>query len=243
MAVWKRIGDQRFQNYRATFSVLAVPRVERAWIDEVLAGDSLGPHCPAPWQSWLETSKRAVLRAEPSRSVRSPTEQAADQAGEALLEQVRAYFHDYPQGFEACAVAIWRMIAPATGPVDVTRPWRDGGRDAVGAYLLGPPADRVAVDFALEAKLYAAGHSVGVREMSRLIARLRYRQFGVFVTTSYFAQQAYEEVRADGHPVVLIAARDIAQVLQEAQLGDPAVLAAWLAENFDSEAPGAAGGP
>ncbi|MCP1762460.1 O-acetyl-ADP-ribose deacetylase (regulator of RNase III) [Bradyrhizobium japonicum] len=36
----------------------------------------------------------------------------------------------------------------------------------------------------LEAKCYGSGNSVGVREMSRLISRLRHRQFGVLVTTS-----------------------------------------------------------
>jgi hypothetical protein len=36
--------------------------------------------------------------------------------------------------------------------------------------------------------------------MSRLISRLRFRQFGVFITTSYFHHQAYEEVRLDQHP-------------------------------------------
>ena len=46
--------------------------------------------------------------------------------------------------------------------IDVTRPWRDGGRDAVGEYLLGPHADPVAVEFALEAKCYAPTKSVGI---------------------------------------------------------------------------------
>ena len=54
--------------------------------------------------------------------------------------------------------------------------------------------------FALEAKCYAPGHGVGVRETSRLISRLRYRQFGVLVTTSHLDSQAYQEIREDGHP-------------------------------------------
>jgi len=48
--------------------------------------------------------------------------------------------------------------AHPTGPnvdkIDVIRPWRDGGRDAVGDYLLGPRADPVAVEVALEAKCF-----------------------------------------------------------------------------------------
>jgi len=58
----------------------------------------------------------------------------------------------------------------------------------IKAHLLGPASDPVAVEFALEAKCYAANHGVGVRETSRLIFRLRHRQFGVLVTTSYLAR-------------------------------------------------------
>jgi Restriction endonuclease len=87
------------------------------------------------------------------------------------------------------------MSEPNVDKIDVTRPWRDGGRDAVGEYLLGPHADPVAVEFALEAKCYAPANSVGVRETSRLISRLRHRQFGVLVTTSHLDAQAYREIR------------------------------------------------
>lgn len=71
------------------------------------------------------------------------------------------------------------------------------------------------IDFALEAKCYAMDNAVGVREMSRLISRIRYRQFGVMVTTAYVHKQAYEEVVDDGHPILIVTARDIARVLLE----------------------------
>jgi hypothetical protein len=98
--------------------------------------------------------------------------------------------------------------------IDVTRPWRDGGRDAVGEYLLGPHSYPVAVEFALEANCYAPTRGVGVRETSRLISRLRHRQFGVQVTTSYLDAQAYREIREDGHPVVVLAGRDVIERLK-----------------------------
>ena len=105
------------------------------------------------------------------------------------------------------------MAESNVGEINLTRPWRDGGRDATGSYLLGTGDDRLKVEFALEAKCYNPNNSVGVREMSRLISRLRYRQFGVFVTTSYFNPQAYSEVREDGHPIVLVPAREIVNIL------------------------------
>jgi len=53
-----------------------------------------------------------------------------------------------------------------------------------------------------------------VRDVARLISRLRHRQFGVFVTTSGVSGQAYNELRDDEHPVVVICGRDIAELLK-----------------------------
>lgn len=50
--------------------------------------------------------------------------------------------------------------------------------------------------------------------MSRLISRIRYRQFGVMLTTSYVHKQAYQEVIEDGHPILIVTACDIARVLR-----------------------------
>ena len=50
--------------------------------------------------------------------------------------------------------------------------------------------------------------------MSRLISRIRYRQFGIIVTTSHVNKQAYEEVVEDGHPILIITASDIAGILR-----------------------------
>ena len=50
--------------------------------------------------------------------------------------------------------------------------------------------------------------------MSRLISRIRYRQFGVMLTTSYVDSQAYKEVVEDGHPILIVTASDIAYTLR-----------------------------
>ena len=102
----------------------------------------------------------------------------------------------------------------------------------MAAALLGPRHDPVAVEFALEAKCYGPGNSVGVRETSRLISRLRYRQFGVLVTTSYVHSQAYQEIREDGHPVVILAGRDIAEVLQAQGLNTTEALQQYLHQKY-----------
>src|SRR3954454_3511472 len=99
--------------------------------------------------------------------------------------------------------------------VIATRRSRDSGRDAYGTYSIGPPGDRIHLDFSLEAKCYRPGRGCGVKDTSRLISRLRHRHFGVFVTTSHVGPQPYQEIREDGHPVVILAGRDIAELLKQ----------------------------
>ena len=48
------------------------------------------------------------------------------------------HFKDRETDFEQFAADLWRASQPNVDKIDVTRPWRDGGRDAVGDYLLGP---------------------------------------------------------------------------------------------------------
>jgi hypothetical protein len=103
--------------------------------------------------------------------------------------------------------------------------------------MIGPTGDPVGVDFAHEAKCYSPTHSVGVRELSRLISRLRHRQFGVLVTTSYVHNQAYTEIRSDGHPVVIISAADIVAILNQANLADPRILQRHLDHSYPAGHP------
>lgn len=119
--------------------------------------------------------------------------------------------------FEACAARLWQLIAAAVSEVEITRPTRDEGRDAVGTCSIGPDADQVKVDFALEAKCYNPSDTrgVGVKETAPLISRLLHRQFGVLVTTAFVGETAYKEIRQDGHPVVIVSAVDIVTVLRQ----------------------------
>jgi len=185
VAVWRTTGGVRFQNYRARFTVLDIAVVTRAWIDEIIAGEPLGAACPLPWRAWVSSRAYNPLLAPPTVIVRSRDQQDPLPADRRMLDLVYQHFKDRPYDFEQFAADLWRISEPNVDRIDVTRPWRDGGRDAVGDYLLGPHSDPVAVEFALEAKCYTPTRGVGVRETSRLISRLRHRQFGVLVTTSH----------------------------------------------------------
>jgi Restriction endonuclease/MacB-like periplasmic core domain len=155
-----------------------------------------------------------------------------DEDGISMIRAIHAHFREDPYGFEECAVEIARLMDPKIISADLTRARVDGGRDAIGQYQIGGPLGGVKVEFALEAKCYALDNSVGVHEVARLISRLRHRQFGIFVTTSFVHSQAYREIRADQHPVVILAARDIVELLRSKGFGTAASVITWLAERF-----------
>jgi hypothetical protein len=233
VAVWRSQAGQRFQNYRAQFTILDVATASRAWINDLLAGNPLSDNCPTPWRNWVTGRHYQALTAT-KIEYRSKAEQIpADAAGKEMLERIRAHFADKPTAFEYLAAHVWQMADGHVGSYEVTRASVDGGRDAIGEYRIGPASDPVTVTFALEAKLYdPAGGGVGVAEVSRLISRLRHRQFGVLVTTSYVAKQAYQEIRADEHPVVIFSGSDIIDLLRQKGYATPASVSHWLSETF-----------
>lgn len=222
VALWKSNGTYRFQNYKATFTLLDIPVVSAEWIKAVMKDDAamINQLQPRPWQVWRDKGIYLPLKAEPARRIRTQTEQEpANEAQWTILLIVHEWFSESPHAFEAFAAYVFSLQDERVRIDEVTRPSVDGGRDALGSYRLGLLSDPVLVDFALEAKCYRPRKgnkpaiTVGVSEVARLISRIRHRQFGVLVTTSVVARQAYEEVRADDHPIVIISGRDIAETL------------------------------
>ena len=211
IAVWKSSAGQRFQNYRALFAVLETPRISRAWLGDLRAGRLLSDSCPVHWRQWVDDGSYRPLVAEPSIETRTREEQLpANKLEQEILFSIYSYFRNNPTAFEACAAALVQFQNPESYVIDeITRRSVDGGRDAIGRYRLGPSADPITVDFALEAKCYrpelpgqsGTARQIGVKETARLISRLRHRQFGILVTTSYIGPQAYRDSRgqAPGH--------------------------------------------
>lgn len=233
VAIWRSARGSRFQNYRARFTVLDAAVISRGWIDTIIAGYPDSSLAPKAWQNWVRTGRRLPLIASRSLEHRTRAEQLPkDSDGEALIAVIREHFAERPHSFEYCAVVIARLMIPDVATLDVTRPSRDGGRDAVGQMRVGSGPSAILVDFALEAKCYTPPNAVNVRDVSRLISRLRHRQFGILVTTSCVDLQAYKEIKEDGHPIVIIAAVDIVDLLRRNGRGTIEAVQAWLAEEF-----------
>lgn len=243
VATWRTTSNVRFQNYRSHFTVLSVPRVRREWINEVLAGDSLGEHCPHEWKAWVKSRIFSALEAPPTVTIRTKEEQLPSDSDRWMIEAIHKHFAIAPEKFEHLAAEIWVASDSNVSHVEVTRPSRDGGRDAVGAYKIGPGKDPILLDFALEVKCYALANGVGVRDVARLISRIRHRQFGVFITTSFISNQVYREVRVDGHPVAFISGADIVAAIKKMGHETPKQLTSFLNVEHpveDAEYPGTA---
>jgi hypothetical protein len=233
VAIWKIASGQRFQNYRASLTVLDVASISREWLKDVKAGAPLSSNCSQMWREWVQRGSYRPLKAESTIEYRTRNEQIPNNPDS--LKIVRVIFERFrtsPVAFERCAARIAQLMDNNIVSFHLTRPSRDGGRDAIGKYRVGHGASAIFVDFALEAKCYEIGNSVGVREVSRLISRLRHRQFGILVCTSYLHSQAYRELKEDGHPVVVISASDIVEILARAGVNNVADAIAWLDSNF-----------
>ena len=219
VAFWRTMDQRRFQNYEAYFTVLDLggESVDRRWLEALVQdnGHSLG-YAPSCWKEFVSKGRDGIRALQAPRIQKIPSKQAqlpADAAGEEILSKLVGFYEHDPYSFEPCACKIVQMMDENFAEFDLTRPWRDGGRDALGRYRIGPAEHPLTVECALEAKCHVPSSSVGVREMSRLISRIKYRQFGILVTTSYVNPQAYREVVEDGHPILIITGRDIARIL------------------------------
>ncbi|WDE00741.1 restriction endonuclease [Thalassomonas actiniarum] len=218
VALWRATGSNniRFQNYRAKFTILDVSTVSRLWIKDIQSGKNLlSENAPKPWVDWVLKRKYTPLKAPHSIEIRDKDQQTPSTPQDIkIIELIYSTYKKDPYAFELFAIKVAQLMLPNIKNWELTRPWRDGGRDATGIYQIGTGGSSIDVEFALEAKCYQTKSGVGVKELSRLISRLRHRQFGVLVTTSYLSNQAYKELKEDNHPVVIISAKDIVDTLK-----------------------------
>ena len=164
IAVWKTTGGQRFQNYRATMTVLNAAAIKRSWVNELT--DEAPNHDLAPdvWRDWIASGRYIPLTAEPTTIILDVDQQTPDTPSKkAILNTVWEYFKDRPHGFEAFAARIYQMHDAHVIIDEITRAAVDGGRDAIGRYLLGLPEDPIYAEFALEAKATGPAHPEKLR--------------------------------------------------------------------------------
>ena len=232
VAIWKSQNGLRFQNYKALFTILDTGTVSGTWVREIFAGTlsikAEDPRRPKALKTWIETGRYQPLLA-PRVEYRSKKEQSPDTPQKRqIVQSILDFCQSNPYLFELVAAEVWKMQSQERMSYQLTQRSRDGGRDALGWVSIGPHSDPIRLSFALEAKLYSPTNEVGVRETSRLISRIRHREFGVLVTTSTLNYQAYREIRQDGHPIIIISGRDIAEILLANGIQDSSQCHEWL---------------
>lgn len=243
VSFWRTLDGQRFQNYEAYFTILNTgdSAISKEWIRKLIYDhDNSLEYAPEAWKRFVKHGRNGIQALKAPRILRVPTayEQlgGCDEDGRSCIKIIRTHYDRFKQGFEECACDIVCKMDPNFKNFAVTRPWRDGGRDGIGYYSISNNSKvnyPLKIDCALEAKCYSPQNGVGVKEMSRLISRIRYRQFGIMITTSYVNKQAYSEVIEDGHPILIITASDIADILRRNAI-DSSNIKLWL-NSIDSE--------
>ena len=223
VAFWRSMDNKRFQNYESYFTILNTGSqpISRNWLAALIENhDQSLQYAPNAWKSFINNGRAGIEALKAPRIFKIPSKYdqlQSDVEGTECLKIIRNHYVDNPYGFEQCATSIICQMDTNFVDFSLTRPWRDGGRDAIGYYSIktgGTANPALKIDCALEAKCYSENTAVGVKQMSRLISRIRYRQFGILVTTSYVNSQAYGEVVEDGHPILIVSATDIASVLR-----------------------------
>ncbi|MEH6892219.1 restriction endonuclease [Bacillus sp. JJ864] len=236
IAMWSIKNGCRFQNYKSTFTILDVSEVERKWIHDLLIDKGIeSKHAPKAWKDWILKGCYTPLKAKKSKKYRNKQEQLPNSKRDLeIIDTIYGYFKT-GQAFEPCAGKIAQLMDSNIIGYDVTKKTRDGGRDIVGKYRVGVESSSILVDFSLEAKRYEINNGVGVKDTSRLISRLRHRQFGILVTTSYVGMQTYKEIIDDEHPVVVISAIEIVLILKRVGYKNKEEVLTWLKSNFERE--------
>jgi hypothetical protein len=227
---WFEDRGRPIRNYRYGLSILDTGFVDIGWLKSRVIATSLQAlvnGAPDIWSDYMRgrTRRRQLWQTNVrSAGAQLPKTGSTD---ENILRQLSDLS---PKQFEAAIVALFREMKTVEHSITQTRYVNDSGFDFFGVFTMSLPVG-YEVPFRGEAKRRKQG--VGVGEVSRLVARLRRGEYGIFVTTSYYTRQAQEEVNEDAYPVKHLAGIDLVGFLRELKLvtGD-SIRKEWLTSVF-----------
>jgi restriction endonuclease Mrr len=224
------------QNYHAKLTILDCAEVSVDWLHNRVQSESLelvDKHKDVP-DSWLQYKKGKKSPIDIWISyIRSQDQQlpSVDSSENLVLKQLVEL---EPFAFEKVIVSLFRQLTEITHHISGTKATGDGGFDFFGTFKLPHPIG-YEIPFRGEVKRYSRGTAVDPKSVSRLVARLSRKEYGLFVTTSYFTKQAQREVLEDAYPVHLISGGDL--ILMFKYLGiirDGMIRKEWLEASLDN---------
>jgi restriction endonuclease Mrr len=225
---WFEDGGRPIRNYRYSLSILDEEMVSVDWLRTRVFAETPAERdggAPTAWRQYIagRTLRRQVWKAQ----VRSTQQQMplVDSDDANILAQLQSLS---PLNFEKVIVGLFREMRTLEHTITQTRYVNDKGFDFFGVFTMPLPVS-YEIPFRGEAKRYGPKNGVGVGEVSRLVARLKRGEYGIFVTTSYYTQQAQEEVLEDAYPIRLFSGIDLVAFLRELKLvGRRHIKAEWL---------------
>ena len=235
VAIWSLKDKKRFQNYKATFSILKENKISRKWIDNLLKDRKSLIDAPHEWIKWKNNEKYEILTTKPTRHYRNKDEQLPSNSADfKLLNIIFNHFKPNPTVFESFSSDMLKYMDQNIIKIEITKATADGGRDGFGDYSIGNNKEHsLKFKFAMESKCFnPKNKSCGVNDVKRLISRLRHRQFGILVTTTYLGKQAYKEIVDDEHPILIIAAIDLVSIVKSKYAKTPKELKDKLNNEF-----------
>jgi hypothetical protein len=217
-----------FVNYRYDCALLSLAAennlVDWTWIaqrrdaSKTLAESTAS--APAAWRKWVERGPDALDQVRQrllTYRILSEVDQRPlpGSAADSALRTTMAYYENLPKSrFEAVAERVAQASFQHTGLYRlgwVSRGSGDRGIDFVGRLDLGTSAVPLRIVVAGQAKCQVGAS--GVADLSRLAAKLNRGWVGVFVTTGHFSLPAQRELQDDGYPILLIAGRQVGEVI------------------------------
>lgn len=230
VAVWGAENLVRFPNYRGIFSVLKEDVVDLRWLDQLCEGipPAESDFAPTSWRTWVVNNKYNILQCEVKKRPRTKSEQIPLFAEDVDILTKLKDLSD--REFEYAAKEILQMLDNNLFNLSVTRRVKDGGYDIFGSYMIGSPPFNYNLEIVAEAKKWDK-NSIRVTPIARLISRLKHKDVGFFLTTSYFDKQVQEELIEDKHAIILLAGVDLINILKDKQIagkGKDKEFASWL---------------
>lgn len=230
---WFEQNGEPVKNYRLELTILDIDTVKVSWLHERAKNDdadTLNQNAPKTWKDYingninrLDVWAKSVLKKEDQLPLTESTDSN-------ILRQL----HDLGNvEFEAVVVELLSNLPHVKHKITRTRPTKDGGFDFSGEFSIPYPINYKII-FLGEAKKYKRDSSIGVKHVARLVARLGRGEFGLFVTTSYYSEQAQKEILQDRYPVKLFTGLDLVKILHELRLVENGIIKEnWLRTVID----------
>lgn len=233
---WFYDQEKPVRNYHAHLTILDCEKVSLEWLHHRARSSDkdlvdVHPKCPPSWKRYkkgqivpIEIWKKDIR----TRASQLPPE-GSPEAG--VLKQLQDL---NPFVFEKLIVAMFKELKDVTHHITRTRNTSDGGFDFFGSFVLPKPTG-YSIQFRGEVKRYAKTTPVNPNDISRLVARLSRQEFGIFVTTSYFTDQAQKEVIQDAYPVHLISGVDLVYMLKYLRITNNNIISSAFLESVIDE--------